>query len=213
VSLNSELVTFSVNVVGTAPIERIDLLKTGQCLDSWEGCPYAIRPGNLIRIRWSGARILNRNRATDWNGSLKIIDNQLLSVDGFAFDSPSEGIEEWNMECIRWKSITTGDEDGLILTLEKAGVGSINFDTGPISCQIAVDELKKGPVVKDAGGVGQEVVFELMPPNECLSRETTWRSQFSTCEIEPIDGVIPLHLRILQVDGHRAWTSPWFIQL
>ncbi len=212
-SLNSESLSFSVNVIGTAPIESIDLLKAGQCIDSWEGCPYEERSGDLIRIRWTGARILNRNRATDWNGSLKIIENQLLSVDGFAFDSPSEGIQEWNAEGVRWKSITTGDEDGLILNLEKAGVGSINYDTGPVSCQIAVDELKKGPVVKDAGGVGQEVVFELAPPNEGLSREVTWQSQVSPREIEAIDGVIPLHLRVLQVDGHRAWTSPWFIQL
>ena len=61
--------------------------------------------------------------------------------------------------------------------------------------------------------VGQEVVFELAPPNEGLSREVTWQSQVSPREIKAIDGVIPLHLRILQVDGHRAWTSPWFIQL
>ena len=70
-SHNSESVSFSVNVIGTAPIERIDLLKAGQCIDSWEGCPYEERSGNSIRIRWTGARILNRNRATDWNGLIK----------------------------------------------------------------------------------------------------------------------------------------------
>jgi len=212
-SLNSGSVSFSVSVNGTAPIEKIDLLNAGQFVDSWEGCPYEERSGNLIRVRWTGARILNRNRATDWNGSLKIIENQLLSVDGFAFDSPSEGIQDWNGEGVTWKSITTGDEDGLILTLEKDGVGCIIYETGPVSCQIAVDELKKGPVVKDAGGVGQEVIFELAPPKEGLSREVTWETQVSPGELEAIDGIIPLHLRVLQVDGHRAWTSPWFVQL
>ena len=212
-SLHSGSMSFSVSVIGSAPIEKIDLLRAGQFVDSWKGCPYEKRSGNLIRIRWTGARILNRNRATDWNGSLKIIENQLLSVDGFAFDSPSEGIQDWNEESVTWKSITTGDEDGLILGLEKDGVGCIKYDTGPVSCHIAVDELKKGPVVKNAGGVGQEVIFELAPPKEGLSREVTWQTQVSPRELEAINGIIPLHLRVLQVDGHRAWTSPWFVQL
>ena len=210
-SPKSGVMSLSVKVIGTAPFERIDLLAAGQRVNSWDGCPYGDRSGNVIRIRWTGARILNRNRAADWDGLLKIVDNRLLSVEGFAFDSPSEGIQNWNGEEVSWKSITTGDEDGLILTLDKESKGSIKFETGPVTCEVSIDDLKKGPVTKEAGGVGQEVVFELAPPKEGLSREVTWQMELSPREHDAIDGVIPYHLRILQVDGHRAWTSPWFV--
>lgn len=61
--------------------------------------------------------------------------------------------------------------------------------------------------------MGQEVVFELAPLAEGLSKEVTWELQVSPREEEAINGVIPYHLRVLQVDGHQAWTSPWFVQM
>jgi len=193
-----------VEVIGTAGIERIDLLAAGKPVAAWEETQ---RSPNRIRIRWSGARILNRNRATNWTGSLRITGNTITAVEGFAFDSPAEGIQSWDVDNVRWSSITTGDEDGLILTLADGLKGSLAFQAEPLQCEISLSEL---PATREAGKVEQRVIFEVAPIAE--QREVVWTTDVVPDPALAIQGQIPLHLRITQVDGHRAWTSPWFVK-
>ncbi len=204
--------SMNVEVAGTAGIERIDLLAAGNQVDSWTGSPYEARPQDRVRIRWSGARILNRKRATEWDGSLRMDGNSIAAVEGFAFDSPAEGIQGSDAEGVRWKSITTGDEDGLLLTVSHAGEGRIDFSTDVIACSVNLSDLAEGPQTFEAGGVEQQVVFELAPPDS-LPREVVWEREVSTSMGLAVEGVIPYHLRITQTDGHRAWTSPWFVRV
>jgi hypothetical protein len=204
--------SLNVEVAGTAGIERIDLLAAGHEVDSWIASPYVSRSQERVRIRWSGARILNRRRATEWDGSLRLEGNTLTAVEGFAFDSPAEGIQSWDSENVQWKSITTGDEDGLLLTLEKANAGSIEFVTDVMTCSVSLADLAGGPQTFEAGGIEQQVVFEWAPPNT-LPREAVWEAKVALAQDLAVEGVIPLHLRITQTDGHRAWTSPWFVSV
>lgn len=201
-----------VEVAGTAGIERIDLLAGGNDVDAWTASPYESRPQDRVRIRWSGARILNRKRATEWHGSLRIAGNTITAIEGFAFDSPAEGIQDWDTESVRWKSITTGDEDGLIMTVERAGEGRVELVTNVISCSVNLSDLAEGPQTFEAGGIEQQVLFEWAPP-ESLQREAIWECAVRASKELAVKGVIPFHLRIAQTDGHTAWTSPWFVSL
>lgn len=201
-----------VDVVGTDGVEQIDLLAAGKPVTAWEGSPYGQRPTNRIRIRWSGARIHNRNRATVWNGSLKVHGNKVVGVEGFAFDSPAEGIQDWGTGHVRWSSITTGDEDGLILMLAQDLEGTLEFQTAPVQCSIALRNLRRAPLVREAGGIEQRAVFERAPEAANLKREVSWTTTVSPDRSLAVKGRIPYHLRITQVDGHRAWTSSWFVE-
>jgi hypothetical protein len=207
----AETLPLHVEVAGTAGVERIDLLAAGRLVCSWDGSPYSQRPTNRVRIRWSGARILNRNRATVWDGALRIRGNQLTQVAGFAFDSPAEGIREWKSDYVQWTSITTGDEDGLVLTLADGLAGTLEFETGVVRCPVALADLRRAPVTREAGGVEQRVVFELAPAAD-VPREVGWEIPVKPDRALAVKGQIPYHLRITQVDGHRAWTSPWFVR-
>jgi len=202
----------TVSVMGTAPIERIDLLAAGHAVTSWEADRYEERPRDRIRIRWSGARILNRNRATRWDGTLRISGDGLAKVEEFAFDTPAHGVQASGRSSVRWVSSTTGDEDGLVLLLDEPAKGALELNTGPLSCSVNVDDLRSGPIALDAGGVEQEVIFEFCPASEGLPSCVDWESEVSPSREHAIKGLIPYHLRITQVDGHRAWTSPWFVK-
>lgn len=202
-----------VKVHGTAGIECIDVLAGGNPWIKWDGSPYEKRRKDRIRIRWSGARILNRNRATVWNGGLRISGNAIIDVEGFAFDSAGEGIESWDRRSIQWKSITTGDEDGLIVTLGVGLNGVLEFETPVIHQSVNLSDVGQTPVICEAGGVGQQVIFELAPDAEAAAPDILWEKSIDVPEQEAIDGIVPLHMRISQVDGHRAWTSPWFVQV
>ena len=207
---STQSLTLELRISGTAGIEKIEFLAAGHPVQSWEAIPYAERPRDQIRIRWSGARILNRKRATEWDGSLQFTGNRLAAVEGFAFDSPNEGIQDWDGASVTWESITTGDEDGLLLSLEETEAGTIEFRTELVEASVSIAELADGPVVLQAGGIEQQVIFEFAPPPH-LTREVVWSTDVLPDASMAVDGVLPLHLRIRQTDGHRAWTSPWFV--
>jgi hypothetical protein len=54
----------------------------------------------------------------------------------------------------------------------------------------------------DAGGIDMKVVFEYLPLD--LGRE----AEFSFAEAELSPGCHPYWVRVLQVDGAKAWSSP-----
>ncbi len=211
--LSKDPLVLELQAHGTAPIEQIDLLAAGMPLATWEGSPYQERSGTQVRIRWSGARNFNRRRTVVWNGSLSIDGNKLTSVDGYAFDSPAEGIEDWSDRSVTWSSITSGDEDGLVLTLAEELTGTLSFQTGPLTHRFDLKELSAAPLVFELGGVEQQVVFEKAPQPDALAQDVAWKLDVSPRVSDAINGQVPLHLRIQQLDGHRAWTSAWFVKV
>ena len=81
----------AVNVVGTAPIERVDIFRGLEQIYTFP--PTTERSKDQIRVAWSGQRIRARNRLVRWDGSLEIDRGQILETEGYAFDTPAEGIE------------------------------------------------------------------------------------------------------------------------
>ena len=100
-------------------------------------------------MRWDGSVTLNKGRITD--------------ARGFAFDSASEGIQSAGDQSVTWTSVTTGDADGVILTLDAPPDATLNFETPVLSHSPSLAEIAKGPVVIDAGGIDMQVVFEHNP--------------------------------------------------
>jgi hypothetical protein len=109
--------------------------------------------------------------------------------------------------------MTTGDEDGLLLTLEKDLGGTLEFNTQVGQYTVELSQLEQKPVRYTAGGVEQQVLFERAPNTDNMKRDVAWHAEVDVPSQEAVNGVVPLHLRIVQIDGHRAWTSPWFVQV
>jgi hypothetical protein len=207
ITTSERSLALNVRVCGTAGIEQIALLAAGRPLTIWPASPYTRRSPKRLRIRWSGARGLGRHRGVSWNGFLKLRDNTVTGVEGFAFDSSAEGIEDWGPTHVRWTSMTNGDEDGLILQLERESEGTLTFEGGVIRQTVALEDLATRPMTFQSPGADQKVVMELAPvPN--LKADVTWSVVVTP---RPGDGVMPYHLRVTQVDGQLAWTSPWFV--
>ena len=151
----------TLKVAGTAPIERVDLFRGLEMIHSY---PEKIeRRRDRVRVSWSGQRIRGRNRLVNWDGSLEVEQGQIVSALGYAFDSASEGICAVEERSVSWKSVTTGDADGVVLTLE-AGAGTVlRFKSAILRHSLALGELEAGPVELDAGGIDMKVVFEYLP--------------------------------------------------
>ena len=73
-----------------------------------------LRDRRRIRVKWSGALIWARARIARWDGKLRVEGAHIRAVEAFAFDSAGEYIASWDASHVAWKSVTSGDEDGLV---------------------------------------------------------------------------------------------------
>jgi hypothetical protein len=194
-----------VRVVGTAPLERVDVFRG---LEKVYSFPEKIeRDAKRIRVAWSGQRIRARKRLVQWDGSMQIDQGRIVEVAGYAFDSPAEGIQQVTEQKVSWKSVTTGDADGVVLQLEAPPQTVLRFDSQVVSPALSLQEIAAGPVEVDAGGIDMKVVFEQVPLG--IGTEV----EFSFRDGELPAGCHPYWVRVVQTDGAKAWASPVYVTI
>ena len=126
-------------------------------------------------------------------------------MEGYAFDTPAEGIEAVTDQTVSWKSVTTGDADGVILRLDAPPAATLNFRTPVLNRSLSLQEIYDSPIVVDAGGIDMKVVFERLPFGVGNEVAFTFR------EAALPAGCHPYWVRVLQTDGAKAWASPIYI--
>jgi hypothetical protein len=198
--------TFRVKVGGTNEIERVELRRGVECIAVYPDAAHVVRSERNVRIQWSGARNKGRGRTAHWDGAIECDGTSIVDAKGYAFDSPAEGLTEINEKRVAWKSVTTGDSDGVILTLEPPDRGMLRFVSSIINFELSLQELKQGPIVYDAGGLGLRATVERQPQG--IGREVV--AELS----DPIlpETTTPYHVMVLQCDGAKAWSSPIWIK-
>ncbi|MGH2460880.1 MAG: DUF3604 domain-containing protein, partial [Chloroflexota bacterium] len=189
-----------VRVDSPLPLERIDFLKgTEVCHRERFGAP-----GRRLRVSWTGAENDTRGRVTCWDGGLALTGGRIVSVEPWAFDRPSEGIQSRDERSIRWRSSTAGDLDGVILDLDAPDDAELVFETGPASFRVHPSAIGEDPLVVDAGQKERRVVVERIPDEPGpTSARVTWE--------DPAPGTGGAYwARVVLASGGRAWSSPIF---
>ncbi|WP_033287667.1 hypothetical protein [Amycolatopsis jejuensis] len=197
---------FDVTVHGTSGIERIDLMDAGGVVDTWRPGP-GIRGGRL-RVSWRGARSRYRNRVQNWDGTLHVRGARITSATEWAFDHPDHGIVKQDNETVSWRSSTNGDHDGLILTFDEVPE-DIRLHAGDVDLTVPMAELGPDPVEYALdGGVDRAVEVCWLPePSSPADVETALTPSRHRA------GGNAWLVRVTQEDGHRAWSSPLFVDL
>ena len=128
-------------------------------------------------------------------------------MEGYAFDTPAEGIEAITERTVSWKSVTTGDADGVILSLDAPPETTLDFKTSVLNRCVSLQEINDSPIVVDAGGIDMKVVFERLPIGVGGEVAFTFR------EAALPTGCHPYWVRVLQTDGAKAWASPIYVTI
>lgn len=212
-------VTLACHVAGTAPVRRVEVLRMalpGHEKPARSAAPEVVHvhdplaeaplSAGLVRVAWSGARILGRDRATHWDGWLEIEGAVIEAAAGYAFDGPQEGLTEVTSSTVAWRSITTGDEDGVTLRLSDADGATLRFRTEPAQFDCPLGDLGREAHVHEAGGIGQRVTVQRLPDGEPPLSLVFTRSD------DPPAGESAYWVRVTQDDGARAWSSPVFVR-
>lgn len=203
---------FQCHVVGTCGIESVDIFKFEPGYDRAIAVySHPINadapPSDRVKIVWRGLRQRHRYFQTTWDGTLTLSKGQILSVEGYAFDTPSEGVIECTERRVVWRSRTAGDEDGVILTIKAPPDAYISFKTEPCSFRISLGDIGVKPVTFKAGGLGQEVSIRRLP-DAGPPREV----RFSWVDEEPPKGEAAYYIKVTQVDGSVAFSSPFYVK-
>ena len=103
--------------------------------------------------------------------------------------------------------MTTGDADGVILSLDAPPETTLDFKTSVLNRCVSLQEINDSPVVVDAGGIDMKVVFERLPIGVGGEVAFTFR------EAALPTGCHPYWVRVLQTDGAKAWASPIYVTI
>ena len=196
----------SAEVIGTAPIERVDVMHGARVAQTAR--PYAAADlGRRVRVLWQGAEYRGRGRETVWQGQLKLGGNRIARFAPVNFLNPERKVRETAPgSALEWNSVTTGNMAGIDLWLDEARGGTLAIESNIVSGEVDLAKLDAEPVAFDGGGLGRRLSIYRLP-------EADWSRHVMLEHLVTFPGGadLPVYLRITQADGHQAWSSPIYL--
>lgn len=204
-AITDDELTLNVEVHGSAPIERLDIFCGRELLKTVR--PYAADDlGRRIRLTMEGAEYRGRSRTTTWDGSLSISGNRIARAREFNNWNLDRGIRSETETSIIWKAVTTGNSTGIDLWLDDAQTGEISIETGHVSPSLKVADIGIEDSVFDAGGLARTLKLYRLPDSP------TERHMVQSFPVKVVhQGDTPIFVRVIQIDGHKAWSSPVYL--
>ena len=195
---------FDLEIVGTEELEQIELWRGNELLRSWPAIQEA--SPDQLRLSWKGARVRGRARKARWDGTLTVERGKILAVEGYAFDSPAEGVQDFRSQ--PRELALHHDRRHRRHSGRLGGAGR-----HPSGCRHA-PRLYRNTLVRTrdsckriaAGGLDLELMLERRPLG---LKERHFRVSFRPASSPSGDHAY--WIRVLQGDGAKAWTSPWYV--
>ena len=197
-------VSVDARVNGTAPIIEIAVYRDGEPVYRWTPVGDPLH----VLVAWTGNLRIARGRKQTWDGELTVHGARLNRVEPFAFDHPEEGLTGADGHSVRWTSETAGDYDGVLMDVAAASDPTIEFCAEPLTVTQELQGIEDGPIFLAAAGLGAHLRLQALPRDGGpLDTQVTWTDS------EPPAGVHAYHVRVLQLDGHMAWSSPTYVDI
>jgi hypothetical protein len=191
--------------VGTAPIESVTVRNGSHDLKTFRS--YQQKDlGSRIKIIWSGAEVRGRDRMVSWDGNLRVVGNLILEATPINFWNPDQPLEQLNPHQIAWKSTTTGGLAGLCLTLENGHSGWIEINTIQNQNRVDIKTVGYEPTLWKFGGVNKQIKIYRIP-DQLYNGELNFSLPLNKLH----SGDNPIYIRMVQENGHMAWSSPIYL--
>lgn len=202
--ISDDEVELTIKVAGSSAIERIDVFDGLELLATQR--PYDENDlGERIRLTYSGAEYRGRSRTTNWDGDLTVEGTEIVRAGMFNNWNLDRGIRECSAQGLSWKAVTSGNYGGIDLWLAGAD-GRISANTKHASADARFSDLGVEEMVFDAGGLDRKLTLQRLP-DELDARQVIYSVK---CPVKA-NGDTRLYVRVQQIDGHRAWSSPIYL--
>lgn len=203
--VSGEEVELSVRVVGSAPIERVEIFDAERMIECVR--PYsAAQLGARVRLIYQGAEYRGRARTTNWDGELCIEGNEIVRTDVINNWNLDRGIQSRSANRLTWNAVTTGNYGAIDIWLKNGLEGRLSFETRHARGQRAIAALGYERHVFSAGGLDRAVKLFRLP-------ERMTETSLDIRRRVPLRafGDTRIYVRVTQEDGHRAWSSPIYL--
>lgn len=192
----------SVTVEGTAPLSRIDLFRGADHVAT-----TSFDDGDqFVEFIWSGARSKTRHKVQDWSGGLSIDQGRISAVDEFGFDHPEQGVTHCTDTSIRWDGATSGNYQGVRISFDVPPDTEVSFATAPVTTTFSLNEVED-EIVIDAGHLDQQLEVRQVGNPSKTGAQVTLNDECVR------SGTNPYYVRVRQVNGEMAWSSPIFVEV
>ena len=201
----AQTVNFTIDVHGTAPIERIDIRNGLDTLEVYR--PYSeAELGRRIRVIWEGSEYRGRGRETIWDGHAELSANAFQSLTPINRFNIDRRFEQTAPGRVEWSALTTGGFGGFEAMLQDPSAGKLNIDTALIQQSIDIDTIGRDELIFENGGIERRIrVFRLPDSNP----HSAIRIERQISLVNDRDNA--LYVRVTFEDGHYAWSSPIYL--
>lgn len=197
-------VPLEVTVLGTAALLDVDVYRDGEAIHRQRLTDS--RPGTWVRIEWSGVRVRSRSKIADWPVTVTAHGARIEAHRPYGFRQPDETVAAVSEDRLEIASRTSGDVRGVFVKLSSEE-GAVHVESPHATETVTLRDLDDVPRRVPAGGVNMGIRFSRVSP-ESRERETTFRIQADP----PAQQRSAYWVRVLQMDGHMAWSSPVFVE-
>ena len=194
--------------LGTAPLEGVELYRDLKLIYQAPDPALAPRDPRRLLVKWSGAKLKGTGRLnkTVWDGEVRLSSGRIVAAEPYGFDGHLDAILTRDERRVSWRSVTAGDADGLVLTVDAPAEAELSFRSEPANFSLALKELAAEPRVVPAGMVECQVSVERLPFGE---RPRFLSFEYTDDGVRP--GVNAYWVRVRQADDERAWSSPIYV--
>ncbi len=222
-------------VAGTAPIDRIDVVKNGAVVWSHHYSGVPLRPHSFLQIGFESSTDVHGKRDNPrpyrvWDGTIEVSGARLPSVRPAGLDNvylERAAIDPANPALVRFHVETRGRTDSILLELEGASAATaiaIHLDASreygfapplvraPVDIPAAdlrmeLGQLVDGRLERDlpVDVHADRILLQVIDPAGKLDQEVAFDDVES-----PMPGDY-YYVRVSQLDGGRAWSSPFWV--
>ena len=206
VHLPSGDMELDVDILSTAPIERVDIFNGLEHVETVR--PYTKDDlGNRIRVVWEGAEYRGRFRQVIWDGTALFSDNKIIDAKPINFFNRDKTLDQVGDNGLKWRALTTGNIGGFDVWVKDPFGGTLKIETPLVQCGVPLEEIGFEDEVFDKSGVLPRYLKVFRMPIENIHRTMKF-----TRKIELKNkGDNPIFIRLTQEDGVISWTSPIYV--
>jgi hypothetical protein len=206
--------TIRAEVIGTAPLLSVELVKNGRVIHAWannyrDDLNLTLLWGNRVEredlLNFDESLWSYHLRSVDWGGHVRASGwgARIALREPCSFDLPRDSIVSASRRNIGWTSFTRGDWDGVALELGRKRT-NLSVALGDHEEMIDTGDLEVGLTSRRLGISDRLLIVKGSPVSRHATFEVTDQTLLHRWNY--------YYLRVLQADGEMAWSSPIWIK-
>ncbi|PIX62060.1 hypothetical protein COV03_04205 [Candidatus Uhrbacteria bacterium CG10_big_fil_rev_8_21_14_0_10_41_26] len=193
-----------VRTATTTPLERVEIYQKNKIIKTFYAENRLAEPGKLVKILYSGASEKGRSRSLKWEGMINMLNNSIEEIEKINFYSEFDEVKATDSK-IFISGTTTGGCQGIIARLRN-DVGSLKVAFNDREFVLDVEDITQELKTYDFGALDMKLEIY-----ETLKSSDSCQGEYEVL-LDEISGVeTPYFVKIIQRDGHMAWSSPIYV--